>query len=78
MVRYGEVVSDGFLPVFSVCCEDRAEQLLVAACERNYDGEFTARELLQEQTLENLEAFSTRLDQTSDRLRPCPNCGGEE
>lgn len=76
MVRYGEVVPDGFLPVFSVCCEDRAEQLLVAACERNYEGEFTARELLADQTLERLEAFSTRLDETSDRLKSLRcNCG---
>ena len=74
VVRYGTVCPEGFLPVFSVCCEDRAEQLLIAACPRNLDGEFVAQELHQEQSLERLEDFSTRLDETHDRLQPCPHC----
>lgn len=62
--------------MFSTCCEQRAEDLIVAACERNIAGEYTARELVREQTLENLEAFSRRLDETHDRLRPCGHCNG--
>ena len=62
------------MPVFAVCCEDRAKYVIVAACEMNYEGEYVARELIQEQTLENLEAFSTRLDQTHDRIGTCENC----
>ncbi len=35
--------------------------LLVATCETNMQGEFIARELVQEQTLPNLYAFGDRL-----------------
>ena len=71
VVEYGTVVPKGRLPVFSTCCEDRAEQLIVLACGMNYDGEYVARELVEEQTLDNLEAFSTRLDEAHDMMRPC-------
>jgi hypothetical protein len=61
IVRYGVSVPKGFLPVYSVDSEDEARQLLVLACERNRDGEFVARELVHDQTLENLDAFGDRL-----------------
>lgn len=41
----------------------------MAACEKNIDGEHIARELAQEQTLENLHAFSDRLAETWDRMQ---------
>ncbi len=63
--------------MFSTCCEGRAQDLIVAACETNVAGEYTARELIREQTIENLELFSTRLDETHDRLPPCWHCNGE-
>lgn len=63
--------------MFSVCCEERARDLIVAACPRNYDGEYVAEELSVDQTLENLERFSTRLDETHDLLKPCEHCTGE-
>jgi hypothetical protein len=54
-------MDEGFLPVFSVDTEEDAEALLILACPRNMDGEFVARELVQEQTLDNLQAFSDKL-----------------
>lgn len=53
---------EGRLPVFSVDTEEDAEQLLVLACPRGADGNYYARELVQEQTLENLVAFSDKLE----------------
>lgn len=60
-MRFGRSVPDGFLPVFSVPTEDDAQELLVAACARNWNGDFVARELAHEQTIENLIAFGDRL-----------------
>jgi len=47
--------------VFSVDTEEEAQRLLFVACPRNMDGEFIARELVEEQTLENLQRFSDKL-----------------
>ena len=55
-------MDEGFLPVYSVDTEEEAEQLLVMACPRNAAGEFVARELAQEQTLENLWSFGDKLE----------------
>jgi hypothetical protein len=52
----------GALPVFSVNSDDEAERLIVAACPRDIEGNYYARELAEEQSLENLEAFSQRLE----------------
>lgn len=48
--------------MFSVDTEEEAQQLLIIACPRNYDGEFVARELVKEQTLENLFSFGSKLE----------------
>jgi hypothetical protein len=61
VVRYGRCLEDGFLPVFSVADEEEARDLLIATCPTNAHGEFVARELVEEQTLENLQAFSDKL-----------------
>ena len=53
---------DGHLPVFSVNSEDEARRLIVAACPCDADGHYYSRELAEEQTLENLEAFAQRLE----------------
>lgn len=58
---------EGRLPVFGVQTEKEAEMLIVMACPRDTTGEFYARELAQEQTLENLVAFSDRLQEYWDR-----------
>lgn len=60
-MRYGRTVADGSLPVYSVADEKEAKDLLVLACPTNSNGEFVAPELVEEQTLENLERFSDRL-----------------
>lgn len=49
------------MPVYSVDTEKEAHDLLVFACETNLAGEFIAKELVHEQTLEKLDAFGTRL-----------------
>ena len=61
IVGYGFLVPEGAMPVFSVDTEEEAKALIVAACPLNYDGEYFSRELAQEQTLENLQAFSDKL-----------------
>jgi len=61
-VRFGRSVEPGFLQVFSVDTEEEAKRLLVMACQTNFQHEFVARELVEEQTLERLEAFSDRLE----------------
>ena len=68
-MRYGRSVQDGFLPVFSVDSEEEAEQLLILACPRNMDNEFVSRELVEEQTLENLQAFSDKLALAYEHLK---------
>lgn len=74
-MRYGRTVQRGFLPVFSVGSEEEAKRLLVLACGRNLDGEFIAKELAQEQTLEGLAAFGWRLKHLHDTyLKKC-DCG---
>ena len=68
IVRYGVTVPDGFLPVFSVNTAEEAERLLILACRRNYDGQFVAPELAQEQTLDNLWAFGDRLERLYETM----------
>lgn len=68
-MRYGRTVEDGFLPVYSVDTEKEARALLVLACETNMNGDFVARELAQEQTIERLFAFGDRLAATHERMR---------
>lgn len=52
----------GRLPVFTTNTKKEAEELLALACEQNAEGKYIARELAHEQTLENLQAFSERLN----------------
>lgn len=69
MVRVGfgrGPIPKGALPVFSTNDEDEAERLITAACPRDMAGNYYARELAEEQTLENLEAFSQRLQKIYD------------
>lgn len=41
--------------------EEQAKRLLTLCCPTNLNGEFLANELMEEQTLNNLECFGTRL-----------------
>ena len=68
-MRYGRTAEPGFLPIYSVDTAAEANDLLTAACERNLDGEFVARELAQEQTLENLYKFGDRLRDVHERIK---------
>jgi hypothetical protein len=61
VVTLGRACPEGFLPVYSVGSEEEAHRLLVLCCPRDNNGNFIARELAQEQTLERLSAFSDRL-----------------
>ena len=67
-MRYGRSVPDGFLPVFSVGSEAEAKSLLSIACATNINGEFIAKELAQEQTLDNLYSFGDRLEKDHERI----------
>lgn len=73
IVGYGPC-PDGALPVFSVADEKEAKALISLTCPMNYDHQYYAAELAEEQTLENLEAFSTRLDKAHDMLATRGNC----
>ena len=48
--------------MFTTDTEEEARTLIALACPVNCNGEYVARELEQEQTLENLEAFGDRLE----------------
>ena len=48
--------------MFTTDTKEEAELLLTLACPVNVDGEHIARELAEEQTMENLAAFSARLN----------------
>jgi hypothetical protein len=54
--------------VYSVDTEEEAEQLIVAACPRDYAGKHYARELVNEQTLSNLAQFSQKLHNIAQRI----------
>ena len=73
-MRCGLHLQEGFLPVFTVGTQEEAETLILLTCPRGMDGEFYARELADEQTLENLEAFSEKLDKAHDALVANGNC----
>ena len=60
---------DGSLPVFSTDTEEEARNLLTMACGTTVEGEFFAKELVQEQTLDNLFAFSDRLAEVWDIIK---------
>lgn len=60
--------------MFSTKTAECAQQLIVLACGTNQAGEYIARELVLDQTLDNLEAFSTRLDEAHDHLIAVGSC----
>jgi hypothetical protein len=61
-VRFGRgLTPKGFLPVFSVDNEEEAKQLIVLCCPADDAGNYYARELADEQNLDNLRAFSDKL-----------------
>lgn len=47
--------------MFSVDTEEEARQLITAACPRDDQGTYYARELANEQNIENLQTFSDKL-----------------
>jgi hypothetical protein len=69
VVRFGRSVPNGFIAVYRVETEAEAKALLVLACSTNLDNEFVARELVEKQTLDNLDAFGARLEQTHKAMR---------
>jgi hypothetical protein len=74
VVSCGRTIPRGRLPVFSVADQEEAEALIVLTCPRDDSGNYYARELVEEQTIENLEAFSTKLDQAHDVLVAKGHC----
>jgi len=54
-------IPDGRLPVFSTDTEEEAHRLIVLCCPMDHAGQYYARELIEEQTLDNLQRFSDRL-----------------
>ncbi len=49
--------------MFSTNTEEEAKDLIILTCPLGHDGHYYARELAAEQTLENLQLFSDRLQQ---------------
>lgn len=60
--------------MFSVDTEEEAKSLIVATCPMGYDGEYYARELAEEQTLENLYAFGEKIAAAHDRTKALGKC----
>ena len=77
-MRFGPKCEDGFLPVYSVADEEEAKALLTLACSTNFDGEYIAKQLVMEQTLENLESFSAQLDRAHTLLVKSGGCRCEK
>lgn len=63
-------VPKGHLPVFGCDTEEQAKALITATCSLGYQGEYIARELAEEQTIESLSVFSSRLEAVWDRIAP--------
>ena len=72
------MVPEGYLPCFSVGTKEEARSLLVMTCSTNKEGDFVARELAQEQSLENLSCFSDRLGVMHEILKENGRCKCEE
>jgi hypothetical protein len=69
-VGYGRgPIPEGFLPVFSTDTEEEAKSLIVLTCPMNGAGQYVARELVNEQTLENLYKFSDKLAAAWDIMK---------
>lgn len=66
---FGRVTPEGRLPVFGVKTEVEAKRLIVMACPRDPEGNYYARELAQDQTLENLVSFSDHLQKCWDFMQ---------
>lgn len=73
-MTFGRKVPEGSLPVYSVGTEKEAKDLIVLCCNTNLAGEYIARELAMEQTLENLKAFGDRLDRGHELLKKKGRC----
>ena len=71
---YGVTIEEGSLPVFAVGTKKEAKQLLTLACPTNIAGEFIAPELVEHQTLDNLDKFSARLDRAHEILVKVGQC----
>lgn len=54
--------------------EKEAKDLIVMACSTNEHGQYIADELAREQTLDNLELFSQRLDRMHEVLKKNGHC----
>jgi hypothetical protein len=68
-VGFGPDLPDGYLPVFTVNTAAEAQELIVLCCPRDLGGHYYARELAEEQTLENLQRFSDRLQQGWEHMQ---------
>ncbi len=66
---FGRTIPKGYLPVFSVDTDVEAETLIIMTCPRDGEGNYYARELAQEQTIENLQAFSDKLARAWEHMQ---------
>lgn len=60
--------------MYAVADEEEARALIVLTCPTNGLGQYIAPELAQEQTLENLDRFSARLERGHQVLRKHGHC----
>jgi len=63
--------------VFTTDTKEEAEALIALACPTNTAGQHIAPELADEQNMENLQAFSARLERLYKKIkwRPMPRLG---
>ncbi len=73
-MAFGPKVPNGRLPVYSVGDDEEAQALITLCCPRTYDGQYYARELANEQTLENLKKFSDKLHEGHAWLKKAGKC----
>ena len=79
IVGFGSKPPEGHLPVFSVGSEKEAKFLFTLSCGTNIKGEYIARELVEEQTIDNLFAFGERLEMMHDKfIKGTKHCNCKE
>jgi hypothetical protein len=57
----------GSLPVFSTNTLEASKMLVQLSCATNLNGEYIAKELAETQNMENLQAFSDRLNEIYEK-----------
>lgn len=71
---FGRSLPHGRLAVFSVSTEEEAQKLITLSCAQNLQGDYVARELVEDQSMENLQLFSNKFARAHEILKQAGQC----